>query len=169
MGRSKNRKKRRLGRIHKQAVFLDPMIPHYVFEDSRRTRFETWCGFYKWLDAAEIKAIESYDAQDDNELEMKMVEDGNGFGHIEFPNSTEVGRLRRMCRHLKAYLEFDDSEIKSKLYHSKKTTRFRSKVVADFIKQFRGLVEKLYKKAMETEPEKIDDWVKELVENEETA
>lgn len=165
MGRSKNRKKRRLGRIHKQAVNVDPWIPRYVFWDRCETRFLTWCGFYKWYYAADTKGVESFDEQDEKELEFVSVPvpDNPDFSRIEFPNDTEYGRLRMYAKELKAYIEFDDSVFKSKHYHSKKTTRYRVREIKKYIDQYRGFVEKQYKKVLETEPEKIEDWIKELM------
>ena len=115
MGRSKNRKKRRLGRIHKQAVFVEPMIPYYEFETSRNTRFDVWCGFEKWFGTADMTTLDSYDEQDHKELEFVMIPLPDGCKRMEFPNETEYGFLKRIAKDYKTFLEFDDSVIKGKL------------------------------------------------------
>lgn len=162
MGRSKNRKKRRLGRIDKQAEITEPMLPYYEFKTRCDIRFDIWCGFEKWFDAAETEAVESYDEQDEKELEMITVPGKYGY-RAEFPNATEYGCLRRQAKHLKTYLEFDDGSIKEKFYHSKKATYYRTKRIKEFIEWFRDMFEKQYREVEKAEPEKIEDWVKELM------
>ena len=136
MSRTKNRKKRRLGRIHKQAVNADPMLLYMVFEDRCISRFDTWCGFEKWFWAAENEAYETYTENDEKELEFEYVDVSLCSKRLVFPNMTEEGRLRRMNKHLKAYMEFDDSKIKGKQYHSKQVTYYRKKRIAEYIEQY---------------------------------
>ena len=164
MGHSKNRKKRRSGRIYKQAVYVDPMIPYVHFSCRSESVFDIWCGFDKWCGYAEIEGYEAYDEQDEKELEFITVPDSSRSRRVEFPNATKYGSLRRYARLLKPYLEFDDSKIKGRHYHSHKTTYFRKKRILGFVKWYMGMIEEQYAEILKTEPEKIENWVKEVVE-----
>lgn len=139
-------------------------MPYYEFKTRCETRFDIWCGFEKWYGYAEMATFDSYDELDDKELECEFVPCSDGCKELVFPNETEYGYLRRRAKDLKIYLEFDDSGIKGKQYHSRRAIYYRTKRIKEFIEWFRGMVEKQYREVEETEPEKIEDWVKEIVE-----
>ncbi len=163
MGHSKNRKKRRLGRIHKQALFTEPMLPYCEFKTRCDTRFSEWCGFEKWFDAAETATFDLYEERDHKELAIEFILCSDGNRELIFPSQTEYGFLRRLAIDLKTYLEFDDSGIKGKFYHTKKAKYYRKKGIKEFIEWFRSLVEEKYKEVQETEPDKIEPWIVELM------
>ena len=136
MGRSRNRKKRRLGRIHKQALNHTPILMCY--QKYYRQRVDIWCGLEKWKDAVYDKCVSLLTEQDKFEMEIVITEKDDDV-QIEEPNYTNEGFLRRKRMEIELMKNFDDSGIKGKHYHSKKATQIRKERIKQYIHWYERL------------------------------
>ena len=139
------------------------MLPYYEFGCRSLARLDIWCGFEKWFDAADNEAYNNYDGWDERELEFDFVPSNLGVHTMIFPKQTDHGTLRRYAKHLRSYLEFDDSKIKGRQYHSRRATYWRNRRKKEFIAHFREWFEREYNRCMETCPDKIEPWIVELM------
>ena len=141
MGRSKNRKKRRLGRIQKLAINTEPFFRFCRFWGKLRwkRRVEIWCGLDKWDKAVRDKWHSLFTEEDWKEEEMEWDEEVGCF--VE-PYKTIEGSNRRF--HLKIIImeTLDDSQIKGKRYHSKRATRIRNRLKQKTIRLFKSCLRK---------------------------
>lgn len=118
MGRSKNRKKRRLGAIQKQMKKLDPWWKHYHYEDWCEISFRIWCGDFKFWFAVK-------------DITDKIYEEFYGSDMDEYTNTPpDIEAYRGYYERVAKTL--NDTDIKGKRFNSKKVTyyrnRFRKKV-----------------------------------------
>lgn len=121
MGHSKNRKKRRLGRIRKFVANVEPITKHnYSFREV--SGFAIWCGGWTWLDAVYDEYFATFTPQDHYETETVVTEEG-----VEFPHRSYEGNHERFLRFIKIMKTFDESKIPGKRFHNKKVARLRKK------------------------------------------
>lgn len=127
MGRTKNRKKRRLGRIRKFVENIYPATKKDYFL-RRDNSFAIWCGGWTWLSAV----FDGYLALSISEAhhEAEMVTE-NGF---KYPKHEREANDKRFRRFLKFMKEFDESKIPGKRFHNKKIARLRQRYKEEEIK-----------------------------------
>ena len=140
MGRSKNRKKRRLGAINKQMLYKDPWGRRYYHEDWVETRFRMWCGDLKFWYEVERITDERFDpifdeAEEKSRVETREKAIANGeitedadedaiFPRYHIPKELFEQRYaysREVARTL------EDSQIKGKRFNSKKVAYYRNR------------------------------------------
>lgn len=131
MGHSKNRKKRRLGRIRKFVENIYPATKKDYFL-RRDDSFAIWCGGWTWLSAVfdgylDLCISEAREAR--HEVEMVVTE--NGFKYPKQERDADDKRFRRFLQYMK---EFDESKIPGKRFHNKKIARLRQRYKEEQIK-----------------------------------
>lgn len=131
MGHSKNRKKRRLGRIRKFVENIYPPTKKDYFL-RRDNSFGIWCGGWAWLSAVfngylDVCISEAREAR--HEVEMVVTE--NGFKYPKQERDADDKRFRRFLQYMK---EFDESKIPGKRFHNKKIARLRQRYKEEQIK-----------------------------------
>ena len=114
MGRTKNRKKRRLGAINKQMLHKDPWGRRYYHEDWVETRFRMWCGDLKFWFAVEAIAdkvlAEFYNTVTDEHYSPDKETWTRYYERV-----AEVGKT------------LSDTDIKGKRFNSKRITYYRNR------------------------------------------
>ena len=108
MGHSKNRRKRRLGRIRKFVENIYP-VTKKDYSLRRDNSFGIWCGGWAWLSAVfngylDVCISEAREAR--HEVEMVVTE--NGFKYPKQERDANDKRFRRFLQFMK---EFDESKI----------------------------------------------------------
>ena len=86
---------------------------------------EIWCGLGKWNKAVRDTWYSLFTEEDWKELEMEWDEEVGCF--VE-PYKTIEGSNRRFRLKIIIMETLDDSQIKGRHYHSKRTTRIRNQV-----------------------------------------
>ena len=128
MGRSRNRKKRRLGRVRKYVENIYP-VTKKDYSLRREHSFEIWCGGWAWLSAVFYGYLDVCISEAHHKVEM-VVTDG-GFKHPKHEREADDKRFRRFLKFMK---EFDESKIPGKRFHNKKITRLRQRYKDEQIK-----------------------------------
>ena len=121
MGHSKNRKKRRLGRIRKFVENIYPVTKKDYFL-RRDNSFEIWCGGWTWLCAVFDGCLDMFISEAHHEAEMVVTDDG-----FKSPKREREADDKRMRRFLQFMKEFDESKIPGKRFHNKKIARLRKR------------------------------------------
>lgn len=121
MGRSKNRKKRRLGRIRKFVANIDP-VTRVDYPLYHANGFAYWCGGFTWHLAVYDEYFATLTPLDHYETEVVVTEDG-----VEYPNYSLEGNNERFRRFLKIMKAFDESKIPGKRFHNKTISRLRQR------------------------------------------
>ena len=114
MGRTKNRKKRRLGAIQKQMKKLDPWWKHYHYEDWCEISFRIWCGDFKFWFAVEAIADKILDEFYNTVTDEHYSPDKETWTRY-YERVAEVGKT------------LNDMDIKGKRFNSKKVTYYRNR------------------------------------------
>lgn len=128
MGHSKNRKKRRLGRIRKFVENIYP-VTKKDYPLRREHSFEIWCGGWAWLSAVFAGYLDVCISEAHHEAEMVVTE--NGFKYPKHEREADDKRFRRFLKFMR---EFDESKIPGKRFHNKKIARLRQRYKEEQIK-----------------------------------
>lgn len=128
MGHSKNRKKRRLGRIRKFVENIYP-VTKKDYSLRRDNSFAIWCGGWTWLSAVFDGYLDLSVSEAHHEAEMVVTEDG-----FKDPKHEREANDKRFRRFLKFMKEFDESKIPGKRFHNKKIARLRQRYKEEQIK-----------------------------------
>ena len=128
MGHSKNRRKRRLGRIRKFVENIYP-VTKKDYSLRREHSFEIWCGGWAWLSAVLNGFLDVCISEARHKAEMVVTE--NGFKYPKQERDAEEKRFRRFLQYMK---EIDESKIPGKRFHNKKIARLRQRYMEEQIK-----------------------------------
>lgn len=128
MGRSKNRKKRHLGRIRKFVENIYP-VTKKDYSLRREHSFEIWCGGWAWLSAVFNGFLDVCISEAHRKAEMVVAEDG-----FKYPKHEREANDKRFRRFLQFMKEFDESKIPGKRFHNKKIARLRQRYKEEQIK-----------------------------------
>ena len=128
MGHSKNRRKRRLGRIRKFVENIYPATKKDYFL-RRDNSFTIWCGGWTWLSAVFNGCLDMFISEAHHEAEMVVTDDG-----FKSPKREREADDKRMRRFLQFMKEFDESKIPGKRFHNKKIARLRQRYKEEEIK-----------------------------------